>query len=100
MDSRHTVNCEAPERDRLAPVQFPNRLQLLRAKQLRLAQRNDESGISAHREPSQSRQVQVVIMIVADHYCVDARKIPRGYAWLSPAPRTCPRKRTRSLRPH
>src|SRR5256885_12005186 len=100
MDSWHRVNREALEQYRLAPIQFAERLYLSRTKQFPLTQWNDEAGISAFRQPPQTRQVQVVIVIMAQQHHVDPRKILHGYTWLSVAPRTRPGKRTRSLRPH
>src|SRR5579863_427643 len=91
---------EAPECDRLAPIQFVRRSNTLGAKQRGAASRNDECRFFASRQTAQCRQVQVVIVIVGDQHGVEMRQILQRYSWISAPLRTGPGQRTRPLGPN
>ncbi len=100
VNGRYGMNGESRQRPGLPPIQFVNWPDALGAKQPGVTGRNDEGRIAVGGQPSQTRQVQVVVMIVAEKHGVNTRQIFPGYARVSPSPRTCPRDWTGSVRPH
>jgi hypothetical protein len=100
MPCRDAVDGRAAERPHVTPIEFVRGCYPFGPKQPSYAQRNDEHGVSTAREPAQHRQIQVVIVIVADEHDINAREIVPAHPRASPAPRADPRKRTRTLRPN
>ena len=86
-------------RNRFAPVELVHLSNIFRSKQLGQSFRNHECRIFPSRQPVQGRQIQMVVMIVADQDHVDGRKIFESYARVSLPARTCPGNRAGAFRP-
>ena len=73
MQSRDAMDSAARHLDCVTPIQLVSRSDILRAKQPSHANRNNEYGVSTRRQPAQRGEIEVIIVIVADQYRVDAR---------------------------
>lgn len=69
------VDRDAVERRALPPIEFADGAYLLRGKQFRHAQRNDECGTPACCQTTQGGQVEMIVMVVTDQHDVDRRKV-------------------------
>src|SRR5438105_6514668 len=99
MQRRHAVNRAAGEWQRFAPIQFIDRTDAPGLEQSGESGRNDELAWSTISQPSQSDEIQMIVMIVADEHYIDARKILPAHARWAPAERADCGKRTCPLRP-
>ena len=99
MHRRHAVNGGSGDRQRIAPIQFVDGTDALGPQQTGDAERDDELGLPASRQPAQSGEIQMIVVIVAEEHNIDAGKILPPHARLAAAARTDPGERTRPLRP-
>src|SRR5437868_5667471 len=100
MHRRYAVDRQARKRYGLPPIQFVNRPDAFRVEAPGRPSRDNERRVSTSRQPAKCRQIQVVVMIVADEHGVDAWQVLPGDPRFSPAARTDPGQRTRSFGPN
>ena len=99
MHGRYAVNRGLPEWQRFAPIQLVDRAYTLGSQPSGHAGRNDELRLATIRQPAQSGQIQVIVVIVAEEYGIDAEKILPPHARLPVAARTDGGERTGPLGP-
>ena len=99
MHRRHAVYRGSGDGQGIAPIQFADGTDSLGAQQPGYAERNNELGLPAIRQPSQSGKIQMIVVIVAEEHNIDAGKVLPSHARLAAAARTNPGKRTGPLRP-
>src|ERR1700756_2068712 len=71
MQRRHAVNGSYSKWQRFAPIQFMGGADAMGLKQPPHPGRNNELGISALRQPAQGRDIQVIVVIVAEKHDID-----------------------------
>ena len=100
MQGRYAVNRGLPEWQRFAPIQLVDRAYTLGSQPSGYAGRNDELRLATIRQPAQSGQIQVIVVIVAEEYGIDAGKILPPHTRLPAAARTDGGERTCPLGPN
>ena len=84
------MNRGSGDLNRFAPIEFLDRTNLPSLQVSAHAERSNELRLPASGEPAQGRQIQVIVVIVAQQNDVDARKVFPSNAWRAVAARTDP----------
>ena len=100
MQGRYAVNIGSPEWQRFAPIQFVDGADSPGSQQPGYPGRNDELRLPTIRQPAQGGKIQVIVVIVAEEYGIDAGKILPPHARLPVAARTDRGERTCALGPN
>ena len=99
MHGGDAVNGGSRDRQRIAPIEFVHGADAVGPQQTGYAERNDELGLAAIRQPAQGGEIQMIVVVVAEEHDIDAGKIVEPHAWRAAAARTDPGERTGPLRP-
>lgn len=97
----HTNDTHAwRERGGLPPIDVLRAGDTLAPKKRGVAETRDDSRMERRDEPPKRRHVHVVVMVVAQEYNIDRRKVLELYAWRPMTLRAVPTQRARTFRPY